>query len=708
MDKKHFSLELTSEKIALLSLNHLEKEQNVLDRTVLEELKSVVQTLRSKPEIKGLVFSSGKSSAFIAGADITLIQSFKTMEEAREGAASMQAIYSDFESLPFPKICAIHGACLGGGLELALCFDKRIATEAKGTVLGLPEIQLGLIPGAGGTQRLPRLVGIQAGLDMVLTGKRLDGKKAKRIGLVDKVVHENHLKEEALKLCKVSKQGRSPRKKSFMNFLLEGNPLGRMIVKSKARQMVMKTSKGFYPAPLAALDVVFSGISTSLAGGLKLEAEAFGKLAMTSASKSLIHLFHATTAIKKYSKFETKEALPGDLSVGSVGVVGAGFMGSGITNVCADKGIRVYLSDPSEESLIRAMKAAHKFFKSKLKRKSIKPFEMSKRLSAISSAQSPVGFQHTDIVIEAVFEDLNLKQKILANIESLGNEKLIFASNTSALPIGQIAEKAKHPENVIGMHFFSPVEKMPLLEVVVTKKTSEWARARTVTLGQAMGKQVIVVNDGPGFYTTRALAFFLHEAALLLSEGCKIELIDKALTDFGFPVGPITLIDEVGIDVGLHVLETMSASFGDRIGVPPGIKKILDKGKLGRKNKNGFYKYENDKKAGVDESVYSTVGAASSSSLSQKEICDRTVLVFLNESVRCLEEGILNQPYDGDVGAVFGLGFPPFWAGPFKYIDHLGAKAVVDDLDRLSKSYGKRFEPSPMLKKMALEGTRFF
>jgi 3-hydroxyacyl-CoA dehydrogenase/enoyl-CoA hydratase/3-hydroxybutyryl-CoA epimerase len=392
-----------------------------------------------------------------------------------------------------------------------------------------------------------------------------------------------------------------------------------------------------------------------------------------------------------------------------VGIVGAGFMGAGIATVCAEKGIRVRFSDPSKDSMGRALKHCRSYFQKKVERKRIKNFELLKTMAHISPGLTPQGFSQCDVVIEAVFEDLALKQKILKQVEEMSKEDFIFATNTSAIPIEKIAEGAKKPEHVIGMHFFSPVEKMPLLEVVVTKDTADWVAARVVELGQTMGKQVIVVKDGPGFYTTRALAFFLAEASHILLAGSTIEAIDKAMTDFGFPVGPITLIDEVGIDVGMHVLDTIQKAFPKRMTAPEGLKPIADSGRLGRKNNKGFYTYEAGKKGRADQQIYSLLGLdKGADKLSSDEIVERCLLVFVNESIRCLEEGILSNAYDGDVGAVFGLGFPPFWGGPFRYVDHVGAAALVERLKKLASQYGARFEPSPLLLDMAKDNKSFF
>jgi 3-hydroxyacyl-CoA dehydrogenase/enoyl-CoA hydratase/3-hydroxybutyryl-CoA epimerase len=313
-------------------------------------------------------------------------------------------------------------------------------------------------------------------------------------------------------------------------------------------------------------------------------------------------------------------------------------------------------------------------------------------------------------VIEAVFEDINLKRKILRDCEQRSKTDWIFASNTSALPIKEIAKESAHKERILGMHFFSPVEKMPLLEIVVTPETADWATGRAFELGQRIGKQVIVVQDGPGFYTTRALAFYLNEAALILSEGARIEVIDQALTDFGFPVGPITLIDEVGIDVGSHVLKTMAESFSDRVKVPKALQSILDSGRQGRKNGKGFYQYREGKKGLPDEEIYKFTREAGGKPVDHApdEIVDRCLLLFIAESIRCVEDKILSHPHDGDVGAVFGLGFPPFWGGPFKYVDHIGAKVVHDRMLALREKFGPRFEPPRLLASMASSGEKFF
>lgn len=706
-----FHREATQDNVVVLSFGKEGTPVNTLGEGPLRELNDILDDLQASSGVTGLIIRSNKKD-FIVGADIKDIESLSSAAETQEAAQKMQGILNKIEQLPFPTVAAINGQCLGGGLELALACDWRIVDE--NAVLAFPEIQLGLIPGAGGTQRTPKLIGISTALDLILTGKRVKAKKAIKIGLIDDCVHPNQLEQVALtyaaKNKPSSKKGFSAKNlsKDLPRFATESNAIGRRVIEKKAREMVEKSTKGFYPAPFKAITSIFEGYDSKLEKGLEIEAKLFGELSQTKESHSLIHLFHATTLAKKnpYDSVH-KDFFKGEKSQ-LVGVIGSGFMGAGIATVLADKNTKVRLSDPNKDATGKALKSAFKYFEKKAKKGRIKPFEVEQKLAHISPGLSMQGFGNTDVVIEAVFEDVELKRKILANIETLGHDKLIFATNTSAIPIADIAKEAKYPERVLGMHFFSPVEKMPLLEIIVTDKTADWATARAFELGQTMGKQIIVVNDSPGFYTTRALAFFLAEAALMLAEGASIESIDSALTSFGFPVGPITLMDEVGIDVGAHVLDTMKTAFSDRVEMPPGLDQIQESGRLGRKNGKGFYQYQNGKKGAPDASIYSLLENRGQRSLSEDEIVDRCALVFINESVRCLEEGVLRSAYDGDIGAVFGLGFPPFWGGPFKYVDHIGANVIVDRLNALHDKCGKRFEPCEYLQKLASENGKFF
>ncbi|MCX6124910.1 MAG: 3-hydroxyacyl-CoA dehydrogenase NAD-binding domain-containing protein [Proteobacteria bacterium] len=704
---KFFKMVL-EEGVCTILMGNPDKEMNILSEAVMLELDTLLDEIAADQKITGVVFYSSKPDQFIVGADITDIQRLNTLAKAKTGSQAMQAVFQKIGALGKTTVAAINGPALGGGLELALCCTWRIASNSEKTKLGLPEIQLGFIPGAGGTQRLPRLVGIQAGLDMILTAKRVDGGKALKMGLIDFCVHPGILLAEAKKLALKSGRTRNPRKVSPADWALEGNFLGRKIMAQKARAMVQSKTKGFYPASFKALDAVFNGFETTLTRGLELEASAFAELVQTQESKSLVHLFHATNAIKKHPYKAAGESRFGERAISSIGVIGGGFMGGGIATICAERAVRVLVSDPNRESLGRLLKNARTYFFKKVKRRRMKAFQVESHLNQIIPQLNTRGFKGADLVVEAVFEDLNLKQRILAEVEQGAHKDWVFASNTSALPIAQIAAKSSQPERVLGMHFFSPVEKMPLLEIIITDKTAPWATSRAIELGNRMGKTIIVVKDSPGFYTTRVLAFYLAEAAMILGEGAAIGYLDQVLTDFGWPVGPITLIDEVGIDVGMHVMDTMAKAWPERFSTPPQFIPIKDSGRLGRKNGRGFYLYEGDKKNGSDPEVYTLLGITPSEKIAKQIIIDRCVLGYINESIRCLEEGILPSAYEGDVGSVFGLGFPPFRGGPFKYVDAIGAKLIVAKLEDLTKLHGKRFEPCKMLRMMAEGGKLFF
>ena len=492
--------------------------------------------------------------------------------------------------------------------------------------------------------------------------------------------------------------------------LSKKNPLGRKIIARKAREAVTRETRSFYPAAYKALEAVFDGIELPLAKGLELEAQLFSQLVRTRECKSLIHLFHATTALKKNSFSKDGKAQYGDSKIKQVGVIGAGFMGSGLATLAADRNFNVLLSDPDTAAVGKLLKHASSYFNKKVQRRRLRKFQHAQKMAMLSPATTIDGFNACQLVIEAVYEKLELKQQILRTCEEQLRADMIFASNTSALSIAAIAAAAQHPERVLGMHFFSPVEKMPLLEIVVTDKTAAWATCRAIEFGQALGKQVIIVQDQPGFYTTRVLAFLMAEALRVLLEGCPIEAIDKALTDFGFPVGPITLIDEVGIDIGLHVLDTLDKH--KLMTAPPRLDVLLEQGYRGRKAGKGFFQYRDGRKLAADENIYNVLGVSKKpdnhTEISHDLIVERCLLLFVNEAVKCLDTKILAVPRDGDVGAVFGLGFPPFWGGPFKYVDHVGCKAIVQNLHTLRDKYGERFTPATGLVALAERNEKFF
>jgi 3-hydroxyacyl-CoA dehydrogenase/enoyl-CoA hydratase/3-hydroxybutyryl-CoA epimerase len=674
---------------------------NTLGKGMLEEFQALLTELEGDRAVRAVVIRSGKPDNFIAGADIKDFLEIRSALEGETLSRTGQAILDRLEAVPVPVVAAIHGSCLGGGLETALACRYRVASDDPKTAIGLPEVTLGLLPGAGGSQRLPRLIGLARSLDLILTGRSLKARRALEAGLVDEVVPLPLLVSVATKTALALADGSLRPRRSGLRL---HERLLRPYIFWRTRATVQEKTGGHYPAPLKAVEVVEQGTATSLAEGLKLEAKGFGALAVSDVSRALVSVFFASQEIKKDAGYppDTKAR-----EVTKLGVLGAGLMGAGIAGAGAEAGVPVRLKDASPEALGRGLRHVREVLEERRARGGLSRLEMGKRMDRLSPTLDYSGLRRADLVIEAVFEDLDLKRAVLAETEAVVGEECVFASNTSSLPIAQIAAGARRPARVLGMHFFSPVHKMPLLEVIVTPETDAWATAVAVTFGRRLGKHVIVVRDGPGFYTSRTLAPYLNEAARLLEEGAAIEDVDRALLAFGFPVGPMALLDEVGIDVGAKVAKIMVEHFGERMAPPALMGRVLSDGRQGRKNKRGFYTYDGKRKR-VDASVYTLLpGDAARRPFDPREIQDRLVFAFLNEAVFCLQEGILRSPRDGDVGAIFGLGFPPFLGGPFRYLDHLGARFAVELLERLANAHGDRFRPAVMLSNLAKEGRGF-
>jgi len=651
----------------------------------------------------------------------------KSAAEAERLSHEGQLLLDSIEAQRTPLVVAIHGACMGGALELSLAAHYRIATEHPKTVLALPEVQIGLIPGAGGTQRLPRLIGVRAALDIILTGKNIRAKKAMQIGLVDELVHPAILRKIAIQRAQELADGTLKHRKhsgGMSGFLLDENPAGRRVVLKKAREETLKKTRGNYPAPIAAIDAVEAGYRGGPGHGYRTESRLFGEMAMTDVCRQLIHIFFATTALKKDPGVQLA---PGDpapeiMPIDKVGILGAGFMGAGIASIAVQQGTLVRMKDADHGRVGKGFAAVRDVVKERLTKRQITKVQYSDTMSLLGGTTDYSGFGNVDLVIEAVFEDLSVKHEVLREVEAWLKPSSIFASNTSTIPIARIAEVSERPDRVLGMHFFSPVHKMPLLEVITTPETDTDVTASVVAYGKKLGKTVIVVRDGPGFYVNRILTPYINEAGRLLDQGAAIDVIDKAMLDFGFPVGPITLIDEVGLDVGSKAGKILYEAFGDRFAPPASMQAVVASGRFGRKAKKGFYLYDEEGKKGeVDESVYTLLAPAArettSSSGSQlekraqipaSEIQARTVLPMLNEAARCLAENVIRSARDGDVGAVYGFGFPPFRGGPFRYIDTLGAAEVVKRLEDLNDRFPGRFEPAELLVSMARRGERFY
>ncbi|MGD1450976.1 fatty acid oxidation complex subunit alpha FadJ [Vibrio harveyi] len=701
-EQKAFSLKIDEQNIAWLAIDVPNEKMNTLQAAFADEMKEIFAQLKDTSGVKGMIIHSLKPDNFVAGADVRMLEACTTASEAEALAKQGQELFQQLSDLPYPVVAAIHGPCLGGGLELALACDYRVCTDSDKTRLGLPEVQLGLLPGSGGTQRLPRLIGLLPSLDLILTGKQLRAKKAKKLGVVDACVPETILLDVAKQLIEKGKN-KGKKKQSTKEKLMSGSGLGRKFVFEQAAKKTNEKTRGNYPATVAILEVIQHGLEKGFAQGQELEVKRFGELVMSSESKALRSIFFATTEMKKENGAEAEPA-----AVNRVGVLGGGLMGAGISHVSVAKAkVPVRIKDVSNDGVLNALNYNYKLFEKQRKRRIISKAGLQSKMLQLSGGVDFTSFNHIDVVIEAVFEDLDLKQTMVADIEANAKPETIFATNTSSLPIHKIAEKAERPENIVGLHYFSPVEKMPLVEVIPHETTSEETISTVVALSKKQGKTPIVVKDKAGFYVNRILAPYMNEAAHILLANEPIEQLDGALLDFGFPVGPITLLDEVGVDIGAKIMPILVNELGERFKGPDVFDTLLSDGRKGRKSGKGFYTYKGKKKE-VDKSVYKLLNLTPESKLSDNDIALRCVLPMLNEAVRCLDDGIIRSPRDGDIGAIFGIGFPPFLGGPFRYMDQFGLKELVEKMNEFASKYGDRYAPCDGLLTRAGEGRNFY
>ncbi|OBU18739.1 multifunctional fatty acid oxidation complex subunit alpha [Photobacterium aquimaris] len=700
MIQSAFSLSFGDNGIGWLKIDVANEKMNTLQAAFADQISAVLTQLSTHTDLKGLVVYSGKADNFIAGADIKMLANCETAAEAEALAIKGQQLFSALEDLPIHVVAAIHGPCLGGGLELALACHSRICSDDAITRLGLPEVQLGLLPGSGGTQRLPRLIGVAHSLELILTGKQLRAKQALKKGLVDQMVPQSILLYAAEQVALTPKPIRSH---SFQDWAMAGNAFGRSVVFEQATKKAQQKARGCYPAIDAILDTVKYGLEKGIEQGLEQEAKVFGELVMTAESRALRNIFFATTAMKKEPGATAKPN-----PIHRIVVLGGGLMGGGIAHVSAMKaGYAVRIKDINNDGIQHALAYNYAILNKQRQRRIISKPQLQQQMLRITGGTDYRGVKHAEVVIEAVFEDIALKQQMVAEIEANSSETTIFATNTSSIPIHKIAENAQRPENVIGLHYFSPVEKMPLVEVIPHATTSDSTIATVVALAKKQGKTPIVVADKAGFYVNRILAPYMNEAAQLLLAGEPIEHIDTALLNFGFPVGPITLLDEVGVDIGAKISPILVAELGERFTTPAMFDVLQQDGRKGRKSGKGFYLY-NTKNKEVDKSVYTLLGVEPQQQLTEVDIAVRCTLMMLNEAARCLNEGVIKSARDGDIGAIFGIGFPPFLGGPFSYMDHLGIDLVVDMMHEYSDLYGERFAPCDYLVEMAQAQQRFY
>ena len=700
---KYFNLSVDEKGIATLLFDTPDSNVNVLRFEALYELEQIIINMHDDKSIKALFIESAKKGIFIAGADINEIKAFKDSAETVEKLRHGQEIFNALEDLPFPTLAMIDGACLGGGLELALSCTYRIATNDTHTRIGLVEVSLGIIPGLGGTQRLPKLVGFTKAIELITASKRLKGDKALKLGLVDASVPSGYLgfkKEEFSKeILTGTLKAKVEKTRQGIKWYEKLSPV-KMFIASMARVSVEKQTAGHYPAPLKAIDVMEKTLTMSLREGLKVELEVFEPLATSQISKNLIELFFTSEALKKetFSKGKAKK-------VENAAVVGVGTMGSGIAWILTHKDIPVRLSARKMQSVASAMSKMIKSFENIKRRGRLTDREIDLKMDRITHTTTMEGFTGIDLVLEAVSEDPSIKKKIYETLEATVKEDTVIATNTSSLNITDLVKETQHPKRFVGMHFFNPVAKMPLVEVIAGEQTSDDTISTVIKLAKRLGKTPIRVSECAGFLVNRTLLPYLNEAALMFEEGEDIDHIDTLLTDFGMPMGPFTLADEVGIDIGEKVSAILHEAYGERMTPSPLLGKMIAKGWLGKKTGKGFYTHKGKSKE-HNEQINEL--HTSNSMLKENAILERTILIMVNEAARCLEEGVVDNARYLDMAMVMGTGFPAFRGGLLRYADAEGLESIVSRLRKLEEQYGERFAPAESLVRMSENEETFY
>ncbi len=690
------------DRVAVVTFDLPDSKVNILNRPVMEAFDRLLDTLASRRhELRGAVILSGKEGTFIAGADLTMIEAIDNSEEASSFARQGQKILDKLAGLPLPVVAAIHGACLGGGLELALACHYRVVTDDPRTFLALPETQLGIIPGFGGTQRLPRLVGLVEGLTMITTGSRVYAKKAVRIGLADTMVVREHLLDAAIRLVDRGVPG--PRRKRVSRLLLESTPFGREKIFSKTRAAVAKKTGHHYPAVFAAIQAVEAGSRQGMQEGLAIEARLLGEMAVTDISKRLLAVFRLR---EQFSRAPTETA--GDVAM--AGVLGAGVMGGGIATLTAEKGMKVRLIDLALPEIGRALQALHRQI-AKKKSKGIYSSTEANWIPARVTYDTEIrGLERADLVIEAVVEKMAVKKEVFAKLAAMVGPDTLLVSNTSSLSITEMAEGITNPDRLAGLHFFNPVDRMPLVEVIRGAETSPETVTRLLHFARRLGKIPIEVRDRPGFLVNRLLLPALNEALRMLEEGVALAAIDRALLDFGLPMGAFILLDVVGLDIASHVADILHQGLGDRLSPSPLLAEMCRAERLGRKNGRGFYRYDAAGRHHEDRDLERVLGPhiRSKTVFSDQEIVERVLLAMINEAAYCLAEEVVATPAAVDAAMIFGAGFPPYTGGPLRYAETLGLTAVIERLKSLAKTAGERFEPAPFLIELRDSGKVFY
>ncbi len=669
---------------------------NLIDEVWLEQMTEALdQAEASRP--KGLVLASAKRGNFIAGADVSLIASLESAEEATAKARRGQDLMSRIEDLPFPTVAAINGACLGGGLETALACDLRVAVDDDSVILGLPEVRLGILPGFGGTWRLPRTIGIAAGLPLILAGKNVRPRKALRLGLVDRITHPEFLDRVAVEM--IANGHRTRRRKlgpRLVDFALGRTPPGRRYLADRARKDVTKRTGGHYPAPGEIIERVVDGYGAPRRRAMEREASAFGRLAASEVAHHLLFLYEGNEGLARHPW--TGSSSPADRESRRAAVIGAGTMGGGIAGALAARGLSVRMRDVAVDSLRIGMAGAAAPLNRRVRRRALTPRERDAILARISPTTDTTGVGRVDFVIEAVPESLELKTTVFRELERLVPEDAYLATNTSSLPITRIASALDSPERLVGIHFFNPVDRMPLVEIIPGETTRDAVVSRAVGLVRRLKKTPLVVRDRPGFLVNRLLLPYLNEAALCVEDGWPIERVDGALLAFGMPMGPLRVLDEVGIDVAAKVSAVMEDAFGERAKPAGLLQTLLDRGALGTKAGRGFWRGTGKERTPNTADLGGIVGPATAPG--NEEIVSRLLSGMVNEAARALAEGLVFEPSHLDLGTVLGAGFPPFRGGVRRWALARGESRIRGDLDRLAERHGPRFTPAAELSEL--------
>ncbi len=698
---------ITDEQICVLTFDRPNSSANVFNRATLDELDCHLDFITSDERIKGVVITSAKPSIFIAGADLKSFVDSSGGANLRDLIKLGQSVFNRIAALRIPTVAAIHGACLGGGYEVCLACDYRIASPEKTTKIGLPETQLGILPAWGGSTRLPRLIGLPKALDIILAGKTVAARQALKYGMVDELAPREYLLEVARKRI-LSGVASHPKRKGRTIVHLLNSRLAAGVITSRARVMLMAKTRGHYPAPVKALEVVTKGVFKSIERSLALEVEAMEALAQTEASKNLIRVFFLQERAKKLSFGKDEPGQGGNVSpVKKISVVGAGVMGAGIAQLASARGIGVVLRDINPEQVAKGVASISKLYQDGAKRHVFTQVEARAGLDRIYPVAGDFPLNGIEMVIEAAVEKMELKKEIFRKLDAAAGPKTILATNTSALSVSELAEATTRPERVIGIHFFNPVHRMQLVEIVVGRQTDPDVVRRAVRLVQQLGKLPVVVQDSPGFLVNRILMPYLIEAGRLFEGGARTEDIDETMLDFGMPMGPLRLIDEVGVDVAQHVSDTLEQKFAARLQPPALLKRMLEAKLLGRKVGRGFYLYGGKgKEPDVNPAVDKLQSPGTAANLNREQLRDRMVFLMVNEAARCLEEKIVASAEDVDFGMIMGTGFSPFLGGPLRFADQVGIQELVNEMSQLPDQ--SRFAPCDLLRQMAQEQRTFY